>query len=148
MDWCASMLAWSHLAGRWPSQLLIELFASPHTRTCTQNTTQGSDHGFCFILFTVHFGKFDTVMLHIFFPAKNENIIIETLIVPSYASWLNTPCVKILWFSLAQKSYNRKFSSFLHQFLPWFFLIYEAKLLSKAEVESFTTFYWSIWSKN
>ena len=45
---------------------------------------------------TTHFGKFDKVMLHIFFPAKNENIIIETLIVPSYASWLNTPCVKIL----------------------------------------------------
>ena len=53
MAWCASMLAWSYLAGRWPSQLLIELFASPHARTCTQNTTQGSDHGFCFILFTV-----------------------------------------------------------------------------------------------
>ena len=98
--------------------------------------------------FPFHFGKFDIVMLHIFLPAKNENKIIETLIVPSYRSWLNTHCVKILWDSLAQKSFNWKFSSFLHQFLPRFLLIYEAKLLSKAEVESFTTLYQSIWSKN
>ena len=45
-----------------------------------------------------HLGQFDALMLHIFFPAKNENRLVDFLITPYNVSWL---IVKILCVSYA-----------------------------------------------